>query len=311
MLSFFKNSYQKVKQALTKTRSALGMRISALMGKPWDDATFDQLEQILYEADLGHACADDFIQHLRSALRLKPTQDINEILTILNKRALDILDTPASIVPQVPSGNDPLVVLIVGVNGSGKTTSIAKLAKVFQKEGKKVLLAAGDTFRAAAVDQIALWADRLSLDIVKAKPGSDPSGVVFDALTAAKARGMDVVLIDTAGRLQNKTDLMQELEKIRRICQKLIPNSPHETLLVLDATTGQNAIDQAEVFHKFTPLTGLILTKLDGSAKGGIVLAIYKKLGLPVRWIGVGEGADDFMPFDANEYVHALFDMEK
>jgi len=305
MLSFFKNRFQKVKDALTKTRSALGFRLKALMGKPWDEETFGELEQILYEADLGGECAEDFIDYLRSELRLKPSHDFTSIIELLKQKALSILSTAKMAPSQAES---PHVILVVGVNGSGKTTSIAKLAHNYTKQGKKVLLAAGDTFRAGAIDQLTHWAEKIGAEIIKSKPGGDPSGVAFDALSAAKARGCDIVIIDTAGRLQNKTDLMQELEKIRRICQKHTPASPHETLLVLDATTGQNAIDQAEVFHKFTPLTGIVLTKLDGSAKGGIVLAIYKKLGIPVQWIGCGEGQEDLMPFEPNEYVAALFE---
>ncbi len=307
MFNFLKTGYEKVKQALSKTRSLLSQRLKALFGKPWDDSTFDELEQILYESDLGSACAQDFVAHLRSALRTQPTNDIQQILSIIQAHALDILKAPPKITAAVPSEGEPLVILIVGVNGSGKTTSIAKLAKSFQADKKKVILAAGDTFRAAAIDQLSLWAERLNIDIVKSKPGSDPSAVAFDALTAAKTRRADVVIIDTAGRLQNKTDLMHELEKLRRVCTKVVPHSPHETLLVLDATTGQNAIDQAAVFNQFTPLTGLILAKLDGSAKGGIILSIYKQSGIPVRWIGTGEGADDFEPFDPKAYVDALF----
>jgi fused signal recognition particle receptor len=310
MFGFFKNSYQKIKQALSKTRSALGMRISALFGRPWDDSTFDQLEQILYEADLGTACVEDFVSHLKSELRLKPTQDIKAILQILRLRASSLLGAPPSTTPILPQPQDPLVILIVGVNGSGKTTTIAKLALEFQKQGKKVLLGAGDTFRAAAIDQLTLWAEKLKVDIVKSKPGGDPSAVTFDAIQAAKTRGIDVVILDTAGRLQNKKDLMQELEKTKRVCQKLIPSSPHETFLVLDANTGQNALDQAQVFHQYVPLTGIILTKLDGTAKGGIILSIYKQLGVPVRWIGIGEKAEDLIPFETEPYVNALFDQE-
>jgi fused signal recognition particle receptor len=308
MFQFFKTSFQKVKGALAKTRSLLSVRIKALFGKPWDDSTFDELEQILFESDLGSTCAQDFVEHLKNKLRTQPTNDIGKILEIIQAHALELLSSPPKTTPLVPALGDPLVILIVGVNGSGKTTSIAKLAKTFQSEGKKVILAAGDTFRAAAIEQLTTWAERLNIEIVKAKPGSDPSAVAFDALTAAKNRKADVVLIDTAGRLQNKTDLMQELEKVRRVCKKVVPDAPHETFLVLDATTGQNAIDQAQVFHQFTPLTGLILAKLDGSAKGGIVLSIYKQIGIPVRWIGTGEGADDFEPFDPKTYVDALFD---
>jgi len=201
----------------------------------------------------------------------------------------------------------PHVILIVGVNGSGKTTSIAKLAAKFQKEGKKVLLAAGDTFRAAAIEQLDTWAKRLGVEIVKSSPGADPAAVAFDGASAAVARGIDVVFVDTAGRLQNKVDLMRELEKVRRTLKKVIPEAPHETLLVLDATTGQNAVDQAKAFHAVTPLSGIVLTKLDGSAKGGIILSIYKELGLPVLWVGTGEGAEDLEPFDPKAYVDSLF----
>lgn len=304
MLSFLKNRFQKVKQALLKTHSALSFRLSALVGKPWNDETFEELEHILYEADLGSECINELISHLRSELRLRPMQEMSSILELLKQAALKMIPPPET----APLLNQPHVILVVGVNGSGKTTTIAKLAHHFQEQGKKVLVAAGDTFRAAAIDQLTHWADKLGIHIIKSKPGADPSGVAFDALSAAKSRGYDLLIIDTAGRLQNKTDLMQELEKVKRICQKQIPASPHETLLVLDATTGQNAIDQAAIFHQFTPLTGIVLTKLDGSAKGGIVLAIYKKLKIPVRWIGVGEGVDDLMPFNPKEYVEALFE---
>ncbi len=307
MLNFLKSGYEKIKGALSKTRSILSSRIKALFGKPWNDETFDQLEQILFEADLGTKCSTSFVEHLKSSLRTKPTNDIKEILKIFHDETLSILSKTNNVEPKVPTAGDPYVILIVGVNGSGKTTSIAKLGSRFQKEGKKVLLAAGDTFRAAAIEQLSTWADRLKIDIVKSTHGADPSAVAFDALTAAKSRGSDVVLIDTAGRLQNKTDLMKELEKIRRTLSKVIPGAPHETLLVLDATTGQNAIDQAQVFHEATPLNGIVLAKLDGSAKGGIVLSIYQQLGIPVRWIGTGEGAGDIEPFDPSAYADSLF----
>lgn len=310
MFNFLKTSYEKVKNALSKTRSALSQRIRALFGKPWNDETFDQLEQILFEADLGSKCASSFVEHLRSRLRTQPTNDIREILSLFHDHALSILERANAVEPKQPVSGEPYVFLIVGVNGSGKTTSIAKLAKRFQKEGKKVLLAAGDTFRAAAIEQLVTWAERLKIEIVKSTPGADPSAVAFDALSAAKARGFDVVLIDTAGRLQNKTDLMKELEKVRRVLSKVVPTAPHETLLVLDATTGQNAIDQAQVFHQATPLNGIILAKLDGSAKGGIVLSIYQELGIPVRWVGTGESAEDLEPFDPEVYVDSLFPID-
>jgi fused signal recognition particle receptor len=310
MFQFLKNSYEKIKNALSKTRSALSGRIKALFGKPWSDETFDELEQILFEADLGTACATSFVERLRSALRTHPTEDMRTILKIFHDHTLEILGKGKSVAPNVPRTGEPCVYLIVGVNGSGKTTSIAKLAKHFQADGKKVLLAAGDTFRAAAIEQLEMWAKRLGIDIVKSAPGADPSSVAFDGLSAAKARGCDVLLIDTAGRLQNKVDLMKELEKIRQVLGKVVPGAPHETLLVLDATTGQNAIDQALAFHAATPLTGIILAKLDGSAKGGIVLSIYQQLQIPVRWVGTGEQVDDLDPFDAAAYADSLFPVD-
>lgn len=307
MLKFFKSGYDKIKRALSKTRFALSEKIKALFGKPWNEETFDQLEQILFEADLGSQCTTSFIDYLKSRLRTHPTNDIREILKLFHEKALLILKAQSPIEPLPAPVGQPQVILIVGVNGSGKTTSIAKLAKHFQKEGKNVLLAAGDTFRAAAIEQLSSWAERLNMDIVKSTPGSDPSAVAFDALSAAKARGKDVVFIDTAGRLQNKTDLMKELEKIRRTLAKVIPTAPHQTLLVLDATTGQNAIDQAKAFHEVTPLSGIVLAKLDGSAKGGIILSIYQQLGIPVLWVGTGEGAEDLEPFDPIAYADSLF----
>lgn len=308
MFEFFKSGYQKVKNALSKTKSLLSSKLQALFGKPWDEATFDHLEQILYEADLGTLCVEDLISHLRKELRMQSNVDMDLLLTKLKERAFAILSQPPHLEPKAPKEGEPKVFLIVGTNGSGKTTSIAKLGKQFKEAGQSVLLSAGDTFRAAAIEQLSHWAEKIGAEIIKAKPGSDPAAVAFDALTAAKSRSIDIVLLDTAGRLQNKTDLMQELEKTKRICQKVVPDSPHETLLVVDATTGQNALDQAKTFHKHVPLTGLILTKLDGSAKGGIILSIYKELGIPIRFIGTGEQAEDLIPFDAKNYVEALFE---
>jgi fused signal recognition particle receptor len=301
MLGFFK----KIKSALTKTRNFLGSKIKALFGAPWNEETFDQLEQILYQADIGSQVTQEFIDDLKTFLRKNPEASSEEIVARMRTYAQSLLATPPK---TSPKAGHPQVYLIVGINGSGKTTSIAKLANLLKTEGKKVLLAAADTFRAGAIDQLSLWADRLGIDIVKAQSGSDPSSVAFDALTAAKNRDVDVVLIDTAGRLQNKTDLMHELEKIRRVCNKVVPEAPHEIILVLDATIGQNAVDQARVFHQFTPLTGILMAKLDGSAKGGVILPIYRELGIPIRWIGVGEQMDDLAPFNATEYVAGLFE---
>jgi fused signal recognition particle receptor len=301
MLGIFK----KIKSALTKTRSFLGSKIKALFSSSIDAETLEQLENILYQADIGTRVTGEFVADLKEFLKKNPNPTPDEILARMRGFAQDLLDAPPKTQPKT---GEPLVYLIVGINGSGKTTSVAKLAHLLKKEGKKVLLAAGDTFRAGAVDQLSLWADKIGVEIVKAQSGSDPSSVAFDALTAAKSRGMDAVIIDTAGRLQNKTDLMQELDKIRRVCNKVVPESPHEIILVLDATIGQNAVEQAQVFHQFTPLTGILMAKLDGSAKGGVILPIYRELGIPIRWVGVGEQIDDLTPFDSNDYVTGLFE---
>lgn len=280
-----------------KLLSPLSNKIRALFTRKFDASAFEHLEQIFYEADLGATASAELVEKIRS---LK-TLDSDIILAFVKQEILKTF-------PPLPpiSERSPHVILLVGVNGSGKTTSLAKLASYYLSQKKKVLVAAGDTFRAAAVEQLETWAKRVGVDLVKSQPNSDPSGVVFDALAAAASRQIDIVLIDTAGRLQTKTDLMQELAKIRRVCQKQIPDAPHETLLVLDATIGQNALDQAETFNKYTPITGIVLTKLDGSAKGGIAFAIQKQLNIPIRWIGTGETAGDLAPFDPVSYVDAL-----
>lgn len=303
MFGFLKKGLSKLRDAFAKTRALIGGKITSLFTKPLDEDTFEMLEQILYEADLGTELAATFVEKTEQFVR-KENPKPEAILTFLKQEALNVLSQD----PKVTSGSGtPHVILMVGVNGSGKTTSVAKIAKRYVDEGKKVLLAAGDTFRAAAIDQLAIWADRLGVDIVKSQPGSDPSAVLFDALTKAQSKGYDIVLADSAGRLQSKTDLMHELEKMNRVCKKVIPDAPHDVLLVLDSTTGQNALDQAMTFHEFTPLTGLVLTKLDGSAKGGIILSIYHKMGIPIRFIGIGEKAEDMIPFDPTAYVDSLF----
>lgn len=307
MFKFFKERFSKIKQALSKTRAAIAGRIATLFGGSWNEETLEELEQILYEADLGSGVAMELVDETRIYLKKHKEATSEEILDFLRSKSLEMLEISPKVTPKTPTESDPRIILVVGVNGSGKTTSIAKIASQLQDEGQNVMVAAGDTFRAAAIDQLATWAERLEIPIVKSSPGGDPAAVAFDAVSAAKARGIDTLLIDTAGRLQNKTDLMRELEKVVRVIQKVCPNAPHETLLVLDATTGQNAVDQAEVFNTFTPLSGLVLTKLDGSAKGGIVLSIYHKLGIPVEYVGVGEGVDDLMPFDKVAYLDALF----
>lgn len=307
MFKFFKERLSKIQQALSRTRAAISGRIASLFGKEWNEETLEQLEQIFYEADLGSEVSIELVNKTRSYLKKHKEATSENILEFLRSKSLEMLDICPKVFPKTQKQGEPRIILIVGVNGSGKTTSIAKIANQLQKKNKNVMLAAGDTFRAAAIDQLAMWAGRLKIPIVKSSPGGDPAAVAFDAITSAKARGVHTLLIDTAGRLQNKTDLMRELEKVVRVIQKVCPEAPHETLLVLDATTGQNAVDQAEVFNSFTPLTGLILTKLDGSAKGGIVLSIYHKLGIPVNYVGVGENVDDLMPFDKDSYLDALF----
>lgn len=306
ILDFLKSSYTKLKKALSKTQSALSHQLKALFAKPLDEHTLEELERVLYEADLGVKMSTELTQKIREFHIQNPQLKPDDLLKELQRDLIQSLEENKAL----PPSKDilPQVILIVGVNGNGKTTSVAKLAKLFHAQGKKVLLAAADTFRAAAVDQLELWAKKIGVDIVKGASKSDPASVAFDAVTAAKARQSDILIIDTAGRLHTKTNLMQELEKIKRSCHKVLPGSPHEILLVLDATTGQNAIDQAKTFHQHTPISGLILTKLDGTAKGGIVLGIQKQLGIPVQYIGFGESVDDFETFNAQTFVHALFE---
>lgn len=308
VLNFLKSSYKKLKDALAKTGSLLGNKLRNLFSRKIDESTLEQLEQLFYEADLGLQTSTELTQRVRDLYAKDPSLGPEGLLKAIRDETTALLSKHPTSLIEISKENSPLVILVVGVNGNGKTTSVAKLAKYFQNAQKKVLVAAADTFRAAAVEQLEIWAKRVGVDIVKGAPKSDPAAVVFDAITAAKARHADVVIIDTAGRLHTKTHLMQELEKIRRICNKVHPNSPHETLLVLDATTGQNAIDQARIFHQFAPVTGLVLTKLDGTAKGGIVVSIYRQLGIPVKFIGIGETIDDLEPFQPAAFANALFE---
>lgn len=284
----------------------LGQKLRALFSRNVDDSMFQELEQLFYEADLGASMASELVDKLRSHARKHP--DPGTFLAAVKEELMK--EFPKSIEEKAHTAS-PHVILIVGVNGSGKTTSLAKLAHYFRSEGKSVLIAAGDTFRAAAIEQLETWGQRVGVPVIKSKPNGDPSAVAFDAIASAKAKSIDIVLIDTAGRLQTKTDLMQELAKVRRICQKQIPDAPHETLLVLDATIGQNALDAARVFHQFTPITGIVLAKLDGSAKGGIAVAIQKELKIPIRWVGLGEKESDLAPFDAEHYIDALLGLKE
>lgn len=296
---------KKIASPFTKIGSRLGQKIRSLFSQKIDEAAYAELEKLFYEADLGAALSAELVDKVRSLLSKRTDMPTDEILQAIRSELLSFFTEI-----KTASVASPHVILIVGVNGSGKTTSLAKLASHYCKQGKKVLIGACDTFRAASVEQLELWAKKCGADLIKSQSGSDPSAVAFDALAAGKARGADVILLDTAGRLQTKTELMNELSKIQRVCDKQIPGSPHETLLVLDATVGQNALDQAHVFHSFTPLTGLILTKLDGSAKGGIAAAIQKQFKIPILWAGVGEGTEDLQPFDATAFVDALLNLE-
>lgn len=307
ILKFIKGSYEKLKKALSKTSSVLSHKLKALFAKPLDEETLEQLERVLYEADLGVKMSTELTQKIRDLYIRRPNSTPEDLLKEIQRDIVEMMKHNAPPLKAIPTIM-PQVILVVGVNGNGKTTSVAKLAKLYQSQGKKVLLAAADTFRAAAVEQLERWAHKLGVDIVKGAAKSDPASVAFDAVTAAKARQADILIIDTAGRLHTKTNLMQELEKIKRSCHKVHASSPHEILLVLDATTGQNAIDQASIFHKHTPITGLILTKLDGTAKGGIVIGIQQQLGIPIQYIGFGESVEDFEAFNAETFVQALFE---
>jgi fused signal recognition particle receptor len=302
------NLLDKLKAGIQKTRSGLVDRLEdVLSGKKEIDADLlEELEYSLITADLGVRTVQDILETIRQRVDRKQTSDAAEIRGLIREQLLEILrasERPVHVVAAPPA-----VVMVVGVNGAGKTTTIGKLANRFLGEGRKVLLCAADTFRAAAIEQLEVWAQRANVDVIRQKTGADPSAVVFDALQAAKARGVDYVIVDTAGRLHTKDNLMAELEKMRRTCQRVIPASPHEVWLVLDATTGQNGVEQARKFTEAAGVTGIVLTKLDGTAKGGVVVAIARELNLPIRFIGVGEKIDDLLPFDAEKFVGSLFD---
>lgn len=300
--------FTRLKNGLSRTRSKLSDGISSLVlgEKTIDEGLLDDIETQLLSADVGIDATDQIIDNLRHRLGRKQLADPQEFLDALKQQLAQILepcDIPLTINPKC----QPFVILMVGVNGVGKTTSIGKLTKQFQSQGLKVMLAAGDTFRAAAVEQLQVWGERNHVPVIAQAAGADSASVIFDAYQSAKAKHIDVLIADTAGRLHTKDNLMHELEKIVRVLKKQDERLPDEILLVLDATTGQNAINQAESFHKATNLSGVALTKLDGTAKGGVVFAIAKRLGLPIRFIGVGEQIDDLRPFDARQFVEALF----
>lgn len=298
--------FEKLKAGLTKTKNSFFGKINSIFKsfRRVDEDLMDELEEALITGDVGVETTEEVLDELRSRIKEKKLTEPEEVKAEL----FDILRSLIGDGEPIAYEDGKLtVVLVVGVNGVGKTTSIAKMANVFKSDGKKVLLCAADTFRAAAIDQIGIWADRIGVELIKQSEGSDPAAVVFDAVHAAKKRGADILIIDTAGRLHNKKNLMTELEKINRVVDKELPDCLRETILVLDATTGQNAVVQAREFKDAANITGLALTKLDGSAKGGIVFSVKRELGIPMKFIGVGEKADDLQPFNADEFIEALF----
>ncbi|MBF0275756.1 MAG: signal recognition particle-docking protein FtsY [Nitrospinae bacterium] len=300
-----KTFFDRIKTGLQKSKSSLQEKINFILpGKTsLDDEVLEELEEALIATDIGYEIADEIIEELKKRTKRRDditNEEVREIIqTSVLKRFLESNR-------EINLAHKPAVILVVGVNGSGKTTTIGKLAKKFTEEGKKVLIAAGDTFRAAAIEQLAVWVDKCDAEIVRHQEGADPSAVIFDALSAAKARNSDIVLVDTAGRLHSKVNLMEELKKIHRVIQKAIPTAPHETLLVLDGTVGQNALQQAKTFNQAVKVTGIVITKLDGTAKGGVIVHIENEMRIPVKFIGVGESVEDLNPFDPQTYSEAI-----
>lgn len=298
----------RLKAGIQKTRAGLLEKIEdAVSGRKQIDAdVLEELEYALITADIGARTTAEILERIRQQVERHLVGDAAELKSLIRQHLLEILQATERPVPRVTE--PPAVIMVVGVNGAGKTTSIGKLTRRLQLEGRSVLLCAADTFRAAAIEQLEVWAQRTGADLIRQQPGSDPSAVAFDAVQAAKARKVDYVIIDTAGRLHTKTNLMAELEKMQRTIARVIPSAPHEVLLVIEATTGQNGLEQARKFTETSAVTGIILTKLDGTAKGGVVVAISRELNLPIRYIGVGEQIDDLLPFDAAQFVASLFD---
>src|SRR5205807_1961110 len=299
---------ERMKEAVTRTRENLSQRIEEVVAftKEIDRSTLDDLEATLIGADLGTATTHEVLEKLREKADRKQIRDVDELKRLLKEELLAILEQ-GNMRPVQKVDGMPEVILVVGVNGTGKTTTIGKLAQVLRSDGKNVLLCAADTFRAAAIEQLEIWGQRTGTEVIKTKAGGDPTAVLFDAIQAATARHTDYVIVDTAGRLHTKTNLMAELDKMRRTAQRIVPGAPHETLLVMDATTGQNGLQQARLFTQSAGVTGIVLTKLDGTAKGGVVVAITRELGVPVRFVGVGEKAGDLLPFNPKEFVDSLF----
>lgn len=300
--------FQRLKQGLTRTRSSLADGVARLVlgRKAIDDELLEEIETLLLTADVGAAATQRILSDLTARVKRKQLGDAQALLAALKEDMSAIL-APCSQPLIVPPEIRPYVILMVGVNGVGKTTTIGKLANRLQGEGLSVMLAAGDTFRAAAVEQLQTWGERNGVTVIAQERAADPASVIFDGIQAARARGIDVLIADTAGRLHTQTNLMEELKKIKRVMAKLDNSAPHETLLVIDASIGQNALNQARQFHEAIGVTGIVLTKLDGTAKGGVIFAVAEQMMLPIRFIGVGEGVDDLRPFDAGDFVEALF----
>ena len=314
MLSLFNTPEQKpglmdrMKQAVARTRTGLQERMNDLLtlARPLDESALEELEATLIASDIGVATSQEIIGQLRQQASRRQIQDGAELRSLLKTEMLRILDSVPTGQRQVTTR--PEVILMVGVNGTGKTTTTGKLAAYFREQGKSVLLCAADTFRAAAIEQLEVWSQRAGVDMIRTRQGGDPSAALFDALQAAQSRAIDVLIVDTAGRLHTKNNLMAELDKIRRTAQRFSAEAPHETLLVMDATTGQNGLQQARLFTEAAAVTGIVLTKLDGTAKGGIVIAIARELKLPVRFVGIGEQMADLIPFDSNAFVDSLLE---
>lgn len=320
-MSFFKKLKEKIskqtdtvtekfKHGLEKTRNSFADKVNDLVYRyrKVDEDFFEELEEILIGADVGVTTVMELIDQLKDEVKRRNIQDPKEVQAVISEKLIDIYKGEEEFSNEINMQQDQLtVILFVGVNGVGKTTTIGKMAHKFKSEGKSVLLAAGDTFRAGAIEQLEVWGDRVGVEVIKQGSGSDPAAVMYDAVQAAKARKVDVLLCDTAGRLQNKVNLMKELEKVKRVIEREIPGAPHEVLLVIDATTGQNGLSQAKTFREATNVTGIVLTKLDGTAKGGIVLAIRNEMDVPVKFVGLGEQMDDLQQFDPEQYVYGLF----
>ncbi|MGF9965546.1 signal recognition particle-docking protein FtsY [Bacillus rhizoplanae] len=320
-MSFFKKLKEKIskqtdtvtekfKHGLEKTRNSFAEKVNDLVYRyrKVDEDFFEELEEILIGADVGVSTVMELIDQLRDEVKRRNIQDPKEVQAVISEKLIEIYKGDGNFNNELNVQDDALtVILFVGVNGVGKTTTIGKMAHKFKADGKSVLLAAGDTFRAGAIEQLEVWGDRVGVDVIKQGSGSDPAAVMYDAIQAAKSRKVDVLLCDTAGRLQNKVNLMKELEKVKRVIEREIPGAPHEVLLVIDATTGQNGLSQAKTFREATNVTGIVLTKLDGTAKGGIVLAIRNEMDVPVKFVGLGEKMDDLQEFNPEQYVYGLF----